>query len=245
MVEEIRPKGIFMEKVNLISDFPHYNAIFEDNCLKEHNCFDIYSMYASMFKANDIKRLYEEKHGFEYDRVIRSRLDVCPWFRLSISGLSSDQIYTANKYDDHVAVDDHIVVANSKNMDKIMDAYLFLDTMVEEFGIYLYGEMPIGFQMRMVHGFEPLKLCPPEDPILPLRSEDHIDFNQLTRDGTPPIKLEDIRDDWEVRPYTRRPEEFWKKRTRVLSASPFSDIERQRRYEWIIGNQVKSNAIIN
>jgi hypothetical protein len=196
-----------------------------------------------MFKANDVKRLYEEKHGFEYDCVIRTRFDICPYFRVDVSRLDLREVYTTNRFDDVINVDEHIIIANSKNMDSVMDTFMFIDFFIEEFGFSLLGELPLGCQMKIIKGIHPYKLCHPEDPEIFECHDDVVRFSGVCRGEQSSIDIDAIRDDWLTRPYQMEVFKEWKEYYKFCK-NVFEGKNRDGRYEWIIGDSVRNNATL-
>jgi hypothetical protein len=239
ILENIQPKGYWFEDGHGVDRFPTYHECYEDFTLESIFACDVWSMHASMFKANEIKSMYENKHGFKYDYVIRTRFDVCPYVRLPVFGLDKERIYTSNKnwkWFEGISIDDHINIGSSETMDKLADSYLFIDVMCNELGLVLQGESPAGCYIRGIHGMHPHRICPAYDP------EGFV--NGITRSSTPPIKIEHIQDGFVTEPYEKPVHESWKTRIQ-LSRRAFSQEIRDQRYEWIVGDQIRKNAILS
>ena len=49
-----------------------------------HEEFVHYSMFYSIWKANELKKEYEKKNNFKYDCVIKSRFDVALFDKLDV-----------------------------------------------------------------------------------------------------------------------------------------------------------------
>lgn len=82
LIEEFSPgKVIYSEKwLNINNDIIEKEKITVEYDLKNGDLVgkpqNIFSMYYSIFKANELKREYENEHKFKYDIVLRFRPDI-------------------------------------------------------------------------------------------------------------------------------------------------------------------------
>lgn len=137
----------------------------------------IASIFYGMWKANELKREHEEKQGFKYDIVIRTRLDLLYEFPVVISDILfpfqtaeiesklSDTVYTPHMYQVHRQEDEYFdnegtkysslsdtfAFGSSDSMDKFCSVYPNFLTLHKILHPYVYGESYLGYQARHVH----------------------------------------------------------------------------------------------
>jgi hypothetical protein len=86
-----------------------------------------YSCDMSIYKANELKNKYEIENDFEYDVVIRCRLDLVPMKPIVVSELDLTKLHVPNlcfiplapeKNKDYKEINDVLAMGSKKNMDK-------------------------------------------------------------------------------------------------------------------------------
>lgn len=119
-------------RIEIEDDRKYHNYVrenFMDNpeyqSAQEHNIIDTYPKYLSIRKANDLKNEYEREHGFQYDYVIKLRMDLFFASPIQIEKLNvSDKIYipsvapgTPMGLVQETHANDMFAVGNKENMD--------------------------------------------------------------------------------------------------------------------------------
>ena len=99
-----------------------------------HPINNIVSMFYSLEKANKLKQEYEDNKNFKYDCVVRLRTD--EFFKNPIGNMNNYRLNTINILDEfaHLSygVNDHFAFGNSSNMDKFLNVYSNLSTIINE-----------------------------------------------------------------------------------------------------------------
>jgi len=117
LLQQLKPKSILIEEQ---IDFTNYYKIPDWCC----NCTaqKTQSMFYSIKQSNELKKQYEIKNNFQYDYVIRCRLDC--WFRssLNVSVFDKNHIHASNKVHGS-GLNDFFAIGNSKNMDKYSSVF--------------------------------------------------------------------------------------------------------------------------
>ena len=79
-----------------------------------------------IFKANELKIKYEDKHSFKYDWVMRCRSDLKFYSeKININELNNSNVYTAN-FHQFEGINDRLVLSSSENMDIFCDLFNYL-----------------------------------------------------------------------------------------------------------------------
>ena len=86
---------------------PSFERIFSNNI----------SMFHSMYRANELKKAYEQEHGFRYDWVIRLRTDLEIYTPVICRDLHPNRFYFSDIGQKQEFVCDWLNVANSAQMD--------------------------------------------------------------------------------------------------------------------------------
>lgn len=109
---------------------------------------NIQSMFYSIYQANRLKKQYEEDYNFVYDCVIRCRFDY--FFEKKYDMLSFDLSVLNTKSDcQHTdyAINDHLALSNSYNMDVYSNMFNHLDTYYN-MGVEFNPEVILGYHIR-------------------------------------------------------------------------------------------------
>ena len=83
----------------------------------EHDEFIHWSMFYSVWAANNLKRQHETKNNIKYDRVIRTRFDCALCKPLDVEEYPSDKVYTPSIHRGEV-IEDWFNFSTSETMDK-------------------------------------------------------------------------------------------------------------------------------
>ena len=117
LLQQLKPKSILIEEQ---FDFINTYKIPDwcCNCTAQNS----QSMFYSIKQSNELKKQYEIKNNFEYDYVIRSRMDC--WFRssLDVSVFDKNHIHVSNTVHG-LGFNDFFAIGNSKNMDKYSSTF--------------------------------------------------------------------------------------------------------------------------
>ena len=94
------------------------------------------SVFYSQWSSGELKKSYESDHGFVYDTVIRTRLDMYvaePIDLKQFESLKNDNLILASKWQDirqvnipglgDYTMDDNFAISSSSNIDKFLDVY--------------------------------------------------------------------------------------------------------------------------
>jgi hypothetical protein len=230
----IQPKGLWIEPP--VESFPHLKDDYKKYCVNGHIPYPVWSMYASIFKANELRRMYENKHGFKYDYVIRTRFDVSMRIRLDVSHLDPSILYTGDSFDSWLGISDHVVVSGSDIMNIHADTYLYLDHLVEDLEVEIQGENLMGAYVRLAHGLHPHKIIPTD--IDHLRDKG---LNYILRNDGLRIPFKDMGFRYRTEPYeSQLTDKAIDKFRKVRKA--FSLKVRDEKFKKIIGNPKKQGV---
>jgi len=150
ILEKLDPKSFLIEEPKKFDkkyrdsmNWPCYHSTKNPNPSQ-----NIQSMFYSIFQANRLKKQYEEDHNFIYDCVIRCRFDYffekkynLPNFDLSMLNTKSDCQHT------DYAINDHLALSNSYNMDIYSNMFHNLDTYYN-MGIEFNPEVMLGYHIN-------------------------------------------------------------------------------------------------
>ena len=88
-----------------------------------HQIFIHYSMFYSIWKANELKKEYEEKNNFKYDCVIRTRFDLALLQKFDVTQFDLRNINSPDVCANSDVISDWFNFSNSENMDIYLNAY--------------------------------------------------------------------------------------------------------------------------
>ena len=95
------------------------------NDITRHNIF-VQSQYYSVYKANKLKKEYEESNGFKYDLVIRLRCDIFIDNQILLDDYNPDKLYDTiipSSNEDDVYMYDQMCIGSSENIDVFSNYY--------------------------------------------------------------------------------------------------------------------------
>lgn len=107
------------------------------------------SMFYSIFKCNELKIEYEKENNFTYDCVIRIRFDLQLESPLIIDMDLNKLTVKDEKSHDEWAINDHIAISNSKNMDVYSNMYNNLFKTCEIEKCRFYPEVILGRYIKI------------------------------------------------------------------------------------------------
>jgi hypothetical protein len=118
--------------------------------------YNFLSQFYSFYKAIDLKKIYEQNNGFEYDCVIRIRPDVYlnEQIDLNLLNMSYMNIFDAPYHKGtNLTVNDHFACSSSKLLDLYGECFLFLSTYYFIYGVDFIQEIVLGkhFEVNNVH----------------------------------------------------------------------------------------------
>lgn len=118
-ISSFNPKSYLIEER---PTFPLSAAML--HCIREpRDCEGMMSMFYSIFKANQLKRIYEETNNFTYDVVIRTRPDVLYKSDLDIPlNMKKEKIYIP-VFGDFGGLNDQIAFGSSQVINKYCDTF--------------------------------------------------------------------------------------------------------------------------
>lgn len=132
IINELQPKSYLFEKSRDFSKEVEEININE-KFIKPERDKGSYSMFYSLYKANQLKKEYEQENNFKYDIVVRLRLDILAFTTLkqilrhiSFIGDLNNKVYIPNHHHS-VGINDQIAVGNSEIIDIYSDIYLWLE----------------------------------------------------------------------------------------------------------------------
>lgn len=105
--------------------------------IKSHNLF---SMFYSIYKSNQLKKEYEKENNFTYDIVIRCRFDIKLDKKIDLTSDMSKVYLPFNCFDTSIGYVDSVGYSNSINMDIYSDTFNNIDTIMANYDIGFCGE---------------------------------------------------------------------------------------------------------
>jgi hypothetical protein len=139
------------------------------------------SMFLSAFKANELKKQYEEKNNFKYDVVIRARIDHTYYSNINIRELynpaEKDAVFVPRNHqhmrDNHFLVStsgikysssaETFMFGSSENIDKATQVYNNFEQIYTEIYPENFAEQYIGYQVTGASGMRVLSVDAPYD----------------------------------------------------------------------------------
>lgn len=142
-IDKIIEKPIFFKnRYKDSTHWPCYHPVFNLN--PDQN---IQSMFYSMKKCNELKKAYEVENNFTYDAVVKCRFDYVFTKEYDLKEFDLNFLHTKNdcRHTEY-ALNDHIAISNSKNM----DIYCSLFDHLQEYyimGIEFNPEVILGYHI--------------------------------------------------------------------------------------------------
>lgn len=90
---------------------------------RSRNYFNHYSMFYSMKRSLDLVNMYEEKHGFQYDMIIRTRFDIALLDPLSAEDFSLKVMNATDSCGNPLVISDWFNWSGRENMEKFREMY--------------------------------------------------------------------------------------------------------------------------
>jgi hypothetical protein len=128
-------------KYGVIENPEYINEKYPNVEHKDWPAYNTYSMWYSVYESNRLKKLYELKHGFEFDVVIRMRTDFALNTVLDFSTMKKDTLYVENARIDPYKVfcSDIFAYGSSKVMDLYSNVFMNIDYLYSN-GTKMNGE---------------------------------------------------------------------------------------------------------
>jgi hypothetical protein len=144
-VNSLIESPIFFEKrYNDSVHWPCYHPVFNLN--PDQN---IQSMFYSMKQCNELKKNYEQQNNFLYDAVVKCRFDYIFSKEYNLRDFDLNCLHTKNDcMHTYYAINDHIALSNSKNMDIYCSLF---DSLEEHYnnGVEFNPEVILGYHIAV------------------------------------------------------------------------------------------------
>lgn len=144
-VNNLIESPIFFEKrYNDSAHWPCYHPVFNLN--PDQN---IQSMFYSMKRCNELKKNYEQQNNFLYDAVVKCRFDYIFLKQYNLKDFDLNFLHTKNDcMHTNYAINDHIALSNSKNMDTYSSLF---DSLEEHYnnGVEFNPEVILGYHVAV------------------------------------------------------------------------------------------------
>lgn len=114
--------------------------------IKSHNLF---SMFYSIYKSNQLKTEYEKENNFTYDIVVRSRFDIKLDNKLDFTKDTSLLYMPFNCFDPSNCIVDSVGYSNSMNMNIYADTFNNIDDIMNNYDIRFCGEYILKKQLEI------------------------------------------------------------------------------------------------
>lgn len=134
----------FKKRYNDSVHWPCYHPVFNLN--PDQN---IQSMFYSMKCCNELKSKYEQKNNFVYGAVVKCRFDYIFSKEYNLIDFDLNCLHTKNDcMHTHYAINDHIALSNSKNMDIYCSLF---DSLEEHYnnGVEFNPEVILGYHVAV------------------------------------------------------------------------------------------------
>lgn len=153
MQENWRPKGLELEQPKVFE-----SDVFKPDPRFPHPINNTISMMYSLYKANELKKKYEEENNFKYDCVVRLRTDTLFFSKVGpLKDYDLDYCYVKNVYaHTDYGIDDQFAFSNSENMDKYFDAYENIYDNIQD-GCAINPETLMGWNLQVRHKVKTIK----------------------------------------------------------------------------------------
>ncbi len=169
-ISRLRPRSFLIERPRDFEQFSHLEDL--PTVTQKH----LASMYYSTWRANNLKSDFEAEYNFQYDLVIKTRVDLRYFepiiFENIIDQDLSNAVYVAAIHQhmrmndayprqsggNYSSMSDTLVAGTSKNIDKICDIYPDFESIHHDIKPFQYGECYIGYQ-RTKHNLQ-VKMAP-------------------------------------------------------------------------------------
>ena len=136
------PKIVMVEKT-LDPDLSKYTRVPppQPNWKVKNPALSTYAQLYSLMKANELKVLYEEENGFNFDWVVRSRFDFALNIEIPFEQLDNNKLYVPNcrMTPNRDFGNDQFAFSSSNNMDKYCNVFNRIDDFYDS-GVIMIGE---------------------------------------------------------------------------------------------------------
>jgi hypothetical protein len=177
ILETLNPKKYIFESPNEFDDYkdlPGQPSAIQNKMV---------SIFYSIWKANELKKQFEEENNFKYDIVIRVRFDLFYYDSLIIEehinentintilvssrfqSIRQNDSYPINGGGHYSSMVDTFAFGTSENMDKFCSVYPEFKDIHQKIWPHVYGEAYLGYQVRGVYQI-PITMIPFEYEIL-------------------------------------------------------------------------------
>ncbi len=161
--KEINPVNLLVESPRSFDEFLHLQN--RESAIQTR----LASMFYSSYQANKLKTNYEEKHGFKYDVVVKTRIDIRYHGPILISNIIDSNlntnIYVSKLYQhmrthdsypttdggSYSSLSDTFAIGSSDNIDKFCSVFEHFEDLHKLIWPYVYGEAYLGCVVRGVH----------------------------------------------------------------------------------------------
>jgi hypothetical protein len=175
--ESLNPLKITIEKPNNFAEF--LDLLGQPSAVQTKMA----SIFYGMWKANELKKEYENEHNFKYDIVLRVRFDLFYNHPLLLKEFmannSNDGIFLSYKFQHdrqndsypisiggtYSSMADTFAFGSSKNMDTFCSVYPNFREIHSKIWPHVYGEAYLGYQVRGINKI-PINMIPFEYDIL-------------------------------------------------------------------------------
>ena len=140
-------------KMNIEKEYVPKTNLSYIKCLEGSEfVYNMYSMFNSIYKSNELKKEHEKKNKFKYDVVIRCRFDIALMSHIDFNKLDMNYIYTKKYYVPRMKknpfeVNDHFAFSNSNNMDIYSNVYYNINNIYINNKIRFLPEFLLGKQI--------------------------------------------------------------------------------------------------
>lgn len=163
LLESLSPKKMLIEKPRDFNEFSHLENL--PSAIQTHLASNIYSVYT----ANRLKCEYEQEQGFEYDIVIRTRIDcnyhkphnILNFFNPDLENcIHVPHMYQYSRMNDYyptkngnsyLALSDTFAYGKSNTVNKFCSIYPEFEFIHNNIKPYQYGECYFGYQSFYKH----------------------------------------------------------------------------------------------
>jgi hypothetical protein len=119
---------------------PFSNDKYSDRLMPGIKSHNLFSMFYSIYKSNELKRQHELENDFKYDIVVRSRFDIKLDKKIDFSLNTSKLQIPFNCFDPSNGYVDGIGYSNSEIMDVYSDTFNNIDSIMDRYDMRLCGE---------------------------------------------------------------------------------------------------------
>lgn len=129
------------DRIDIPLNKKYINARFPKIDSPAYPAFNTYSMFYSVFHANQLKKDWEDEKGFKFDVVVRTRFDFLINKNMDFSDIQSGKIYVPDCRNDpnRIFCTDQFAYGTSEVMDLYSNTYQNLNYLYDK-GVIMNGE---------------------------------------------------------------------------------------------------------